>query len=55
MIKLSGYAKRRHSGPARVFECEEDAKVALRENISDAHEKVSSIHAMVCESVPWKR
>ena len=29
MIKLSGHNKRRHSGPARVFDCEEDAMAAV--------------------------
>jgi dihydroxy-acid dehydratase len=31
VIKLSGQTKRVHRGPARVFECEEDAFVAIKE------------------------
>jgi dihydroxy-acid dehydratase len=31
VIKLSGHNKRKHSGPARVFEREEDAKAAVME------------------------
>ena len=29
VVKLSGHERRRHSGPARVFECEEDAMAAV--------------------------
>ena len=29
VIKLSGHNKRKHSGPARVFDCEEDAMAAV--------------------------
>ena len=29
MVKLSGHEKRCHEGPARVFECEEDAMDAV--------------------------
>jgi dihydroxy-acid dehydratase len=29
VVKLAGYTRRRHVGPARVFECEEDAMAAV--------------------------
>ncbi len=32
VVKLAGYTRRRQSGPARVFECEEDAMEAVRTN-----------------------
>ena len=31
MLKFSGHNKKRHHGPARVFECEEDAFAAVQE------------------------
>jgi dihydroxy-acid dehydratase len=31
VIKLAGHDKMRHSGPARVFECEEDTQQAIKE------------------------
>ena len=30
VVKLAGHGRRRHSGPARVFECEEDAFAAVK-------------------------
>jgi dihydroxy-acid dehydratase len=30
VVKVAGYERRRHTGPARVFECEEDAMAAVR-------------------------
>lgn len=32
VVKLAGYTRRRQAGPARVFECEEDAMEAVRTN-----------------------
>jgi dihydroxy-acid dehydratase len=32
VVKLAGYTRRRQTGPARVFECEEDAMEAVRTN-----------------------
>src|SRR5690606_26831192 len=29
VVKLSGHERRRHTGPVRVFECEEDAMAAV--------------------------
>jgi dihydroxy-acid dehydratase len=32
VVKLAGYTRRKQTGPARVFECEEDAMAAVRTN-----------------------
>jgi dihydroxy-acid dehydratase len=38
VIKISGFHKERHSGPARVFDCEEDAARAVaRQEIKPGH------------------
>ncbi len=40
VVKLAGHGRREHSGPARVFECEEDAFAAVKAGAIEAGEVV---------------
>ena len=40
VVKLAGHGRRRHSGPARVFECEEDAFAAVKASEIEAGDVV---------------
>jgi dihydroxy-acid dehydratase len=40
VVKLAGHERRLHTGPARVFECEEDAMAAVRERTINAGDVV---------------